>query len=182
MYIMNTLRFICQRNIHQVRHFHKCIIQQTEAVAAMSTPPLSESVATENELPVNSKIEQIANQIVCLNLIEVAQLSELLKKKLNLPDAMPMSNFVAAPVKGEEEVEEAAAVQTAFSVKLKSFNEKQKIALIKELKNILPNCNLVQAKKFVESAPNIIKSDLSKHDADELADLITKVGGIVEIV
>ena len=67
----------------------------------MSTPPLSESVATENELPVNSKIEQIANQIVCLNLIEVAQLSELLKKKLNLPDAMPMSNFVAAPVKGE---------------------------------------------------------------------------------
>lgn len=60
-----------------------------------------ESLATQNELPVNSKIEQIANQIVSLNLIEVAQLSELLKKRLNLPDAMPMSSFVAAPVKAE---------------------------------------------------------------------------------
>lgn len=67
----------------------------------MSTPSLLESVVTQNELPVNSKIEQIANQIVSLNLIEVAQLSELLKKRLNLPDAMPMSNFVAAPVKTE---------------------------------------------------------------------------------
>ncbi|XP_006613211.1 39S ribosomal protein L12, mitochondrial [Apis dorsata] len=182
MYIMNTLRFIFLRNIHQVRHFHKCIIQQTEAVAAMSTPSLLESVVTQNELPVNSKIEQIANQIVSLNLIEVAQLSELLKKRLNLPDAMPMSNFVAAPVKTEEEVEEAAVVQTAFTVKLKSFDEKQKIALIKELKSILPNCNLVQAKKFVESTPNIIKSDLSKQDADQLADAVSKVGGIVEII
>ncbi|XP_012347385.1 39S ribosomal protein L12, mitochondrial isoform X1 [Apis florea] len=147
MYIMNTLRFICQRNIHQIRHFHKCTIQQTEAIATISTPSL-ESVATQNELPVNSKIEQIANQIVSLNLIEVAQLSELLKKRLNLPDAMPMSSFVAAPIKAEEEVEEAAVVQTAFTVKLTGFDEKQKIALIKELKTILPNCNLVQAKKL----------------------------------
>ncbi|PBC26462.1 39S ribosomal protein L12 [Apis cerana cerana] len=177
---MSMLRFICQRNIHQVRHFHKCIIQQTEAVAAMNTS-LLESVATQKELPVNSKIEQIANQIISLNLIEVAQLSELLKKKLNLPDAMPMNSFVAGPVK-EEEVEEAAVVQTSFTVKLKSFDEKQKIALIKEVKNILPNCNLVQAKKFVENTPSIIKSDLSKQDADQLADVITKVGGIVEIV
>lgn len=60
---------------------------------------LLESVATQKELPVNSKIEQIANQIISLNLIEVAQLSELLKKKLNLPDAMPMNSFVAGPVK-----------------------------------------------------------------------------------
>ena len=39
----------------------------------------------------------IANQIVNLNLIEVAQLSDLLKKKLNLPDAtiMPMGGFIA---------------------------------------------------------------------------------------
>lgn len=62
---------------------------------------LLESVTTQKELPVNSKIEQIANQIISLNLIEVAQLSELLKKKLNLPDAMPMNSFVAGPVKAE---------------------------------------------------------------------------------
>ena len=45
----------------------------------------------------------IANHIVSLNLIEVAQLSDLLKKRLNLPDApvMPMGGFVSAASKVE---------------------------------------------------------------------------------
>lgn len=57
---------------------------------------MSESVSTESHPAVSSKIEMIASQIVNLNLIEVAQLSDLLKKKLNLPDApvMPMGGFV----------------------------------------------------------------------------------------
>lgn len=63
---------------------------------------MSESVSTQQE-PVNAKIEMIANHIVSLNLIEVAQLSDLLKKRLNLPDApvMPMGGFVGAAPKVE---------------------------------------------------------------------------------
>lgn len=63
---------------------------------------MPESVSTQQE-PVNAKIEMIANHIVSLNLIEVAQLSDLLKKRLNLPDApvMPMGGFVSAASKVE---------------------------------------------------------------------------------
>ncbi|KAK9298310.1 hypothetical protein QLX08_008316 [Tetragonisca angustula] len=186
MNIMNTLRSTYQRSIHQIRQFHKCIIQQTEVTAAAtaSTVSVSESVSTENHPAVSSKIEMIANQIVNLNLIEVAQLSDLLKKKLNLPDAtiMPMGGFIANAPSAETEEEESQVVQTAFTVKLIGFDEKQKIALIKELKGILPDCNLVQAKKFVESAPGVIKADIAKDEAEKLKETITKVGGTVEIV
>ncbi|XP_017887878.1 39S ribosomal protein L12, mitochondrial [Ceratina calcarata] len=184
---MNTLRLACQRNLYQLRQFHKCIVQQQEAAATAATatikPSVSETVSTKEEAVASSKIEQIADQIVSLNLIEVAQLSDLLKKRLNLPDApvMPMGGFAAAPPKEEEE-EVQTVVQTAFTVKLTGFDEKKKVALIKELKTILPNCNLVQAKKFVESAPAVIKSELTKEEADQLVDVIKNVGGEVEVV
>ncbi|XP_076249012.1 mitochondrial ribosomal protein L12 [Calliopsis andreniformis] len=181
--MMNTLRFVSRRNIHQIRQFHKCAIQQTEAVTAVSEPSVSPSASQSKEPEVSSRIDQIANQIISLNLIEVAQLSDLLKKRLNLPDApvMPMGGFVPAAQAEEEDVE-PQVIQTSFTVKLTGFDDKQKVALIKELKGILPDCNLVQAKKFVESAPAIVKSDIPKDEAEKLKDSITKVGGVIEIV
>lgn len=70
----------------------------------------------------------------------------------------------------------------SFSVKLTKFDESKKIALIKEMRNIIPGLNLVQAKKFVETAPVEIKGDLGKTEAEELKATIEKVGGTVEIV
>lgn len=57
----------------------------------------------------------------------------------------------AAPTKKEEADEsEQAPVKTSYAVKLMKFDAAKKVALIKEIKNILPDMNLVQAKKFVE--------------------------------
>jgi hypothetical protein len=49
------------------------------------------------------KIENLVNEITKLNLIEVGELSDLLKKRLNLPDAplMPMGGFSPVPVAAE---------------------------------------------------------------------------------
>lgn len=57
----------------------------------------------------------------------------------------------AAPIKKEEadDIEQAPA-KTSYAVKLMKFDAAKKVALIKEIKNILPDMNLVQAKKFVE--------------------------------
>ena len=73
-----------------------------------------------------------------------------------------------APV--EEEVEEVApvAVQTSFTLKLNSFAADKKVALIKEIKANVEGMNLVQAKKFVESAPAVVKADLAKDEAEKL--------------
>ena len=151
------------------------------------------SVAQKLTIPVadgstplaSPKIQQLVNEIAQLNLLEVSELSGLLKKTLNLPDAplMPAGGFAAAPAAANEEDEEAAPkkVQTSFKVKLMKFDDKQKVALIKEVKNLLEGMNLVQAKKFVESAPTIVKEDVSKDDAEKLKVAFEKVGAVIEI-
>lgn len=53
------------------------------------------------------------------------------------------------------------------------------MALIKEIKTLIPGTNLVQAKKFVESLPQIVKSDVSKEESEQLKEALTKVGGEV---
>ncbi|EFN61816.1 39S ribosomal protein L12, mitochondrial [Camponotus floridanus] len=184
--MINTFRLISRQNPHQFRQFHKCIIRQTEATSAATatTPPQPQPPPSGVDKPVDPKIDKIANDISALNLIEVAQLSDLLKKRLNLPDApvMPMGGFVAAPQVEEEEEQVQKRVQTSFTVKLTGYDEKQKIPLIKEIKNLLPDTNLVQAKKFVESVPTIVKADLAKDEAEKLKESLLKVGGTVEIV
>lgn len=44
----------------------------------------------------------------------------------------------------EEEEVEQKQVQTEFTVKLMAFDEKQKVPLIKEVKNLMSDMNLVQ--------------------------------------
>ena len=62
-----------------------------------STRPVFNSIApnAEDLCKTSPKIVQIADSIAQLNLIEVAELTDLLKKKLNLPDA-PVMAFGAA--------------------------------------------------------------------------------------
>lgn len=72
-------------------------LRQVEAATAAEpklTIPLPENV----EKPVSAKIDKLATEITALNLIEVSELSDLLKKRLNLPDApvMPMGGFAMA--------------------------------------------------------------------------------------
>lgn len=52
--------------------------------------------------PVSPKIEQLVTSISQLNLLEVAELSEVLKKRLNLPDAPVMPMGFAAPAAAAE--------------------------------------------------------------------------------
>lgn len=71
--------------------------------------------------PVSPKIEKIVSEITNLNLLEVSELSQVLKKRLNLPDApvMPMGGFaMAAPAAQDEEEAAPKAVKTSFTVSI----------------------------------------------------------------
>lgn len=61
------------------------------------------------------------------------------------------------------------------------FDDKQKVPLIKEIKSLLPGTNLVQAKKFVESAPQVVKADIPKEEAEKLKEALSKVGAEIVI-
>ncbi|XP_022344986.2 large ribosomal subunit protein bL12m-like [Crassostrea virginica] len=130
------------------------------------------------------KIEKIVDEISQLTLLEVCDLNELLKTRLKIKDGpvMAMAGPVAAAPKEEEEEEAAPKVEkNAFTVKLVKFDDAKKITIIKELKNIIPDINLVQAKKFVEAVPQIVKADIMKEEAEKLKAALEAVGGVVEL-
>lgn len=168
--------------------FHRLYfsVQSCQSVEAQTTPVENLTIPPPSgvDKPVSPKIDKLASEISQLNLIEVSELSSVLKKRLNLPDApaFPMGGFVAGPARSEEDEDAAPKkVKTVFTVKLMKFDEKQKVALIKEIKNLMEGMNLVQAKKFVESAPAVVKADVPKEEADKLKEVIEKVGGTIEV-
>ena len=133
------------------------------------------------------KITALVDQIAALNLLEVSDLNALLKERLNISDAPVMmagmggAPAAAAAPEEEEEEEAPAAIQTAFTIKLKEFDTAKKVALIKELKAQVEGMNLVQAKKFVESAPAVVKADVSKDEAEALKKALEAAGAVCEI-
>ena len=56
-------------------------------------------------------------------------------------------------------------------MKLNKFDPAKKVAIIKEIKSLVEGMNLVQAKKFVESAPAVVKADIAKDEAEKLSGL-----------
>ncbi|XP_022218549.1 50S ribosomal protein L7/L12 [Drosophila obscura] len=167
------------------RHIQLQRMYSAAAPAAVSgaeklVPPAPEGAAK----PPNPKLDSIVTNIAALNLLEVAELSSLLKQKLNLPETAFAPQFAAGPARAAADDEEEVApkkVQTSFTVKLVKFDDKQKVALIKEVKNLLEGMNLVQAKKFVESAPTVVKQDIPKEEAEKLKEALSKAGAIIEI-
>ncbi|KAK3596378.1 hypothetical protein CHS0354_036928 [Potamilus streckersoni] len=152
-----------------------------------STQPAIASPIAEGEAKnFSPKIHKIVDDISKLTLFEVADLNELLKKTLKIQDAPVMMGAAmqAAPVKKEAEEEAEVAPKkekTTFTVRLTAFDDSKKVTLIKELKNLMSGMNLVQAKKFVESAPQIVKQEIPKEEADKLKAALEAVGGKVEI-
>jgi len=114
----------------------------------------------------------------------VADLNELLKKSLKISDApmMPMMGSMAGGAsKVEEEPAEPKVEKTLFAVRITKFDDAKKVALIKEVKNVVAGMNLVQAKKFVESLPQTVRSDVSKDEAEKLKAALVAVGATVEV-
>ena len=121
-------------------------------------------------------LEKIAEDLSKLTVLEAADLAKMLEEKWGVSAAAPMA-MVAMPGASAEEAE--AEEQTEFAVILVSFGEK-KINVIKEVRAIT-GLGLKEAKDLVESAPNEIKTDLPKVEADKIKEQLEGAGATVEI-
>ncbi|SCU80680.1 LAME_0B04170g1_1 [Lachancea meyersii CBS 8951] len=153
-------------------------------VARASCVRLNSTVSTS--APVDPKIAKIVEDISRLTLLETSSLISELKTQLNIPDiAMPVAGAVpaggAAPAAVEEaKEEEVKEEKTIFSIKLESFDAKSKPKVIKEVKNLL-GLSLVEAKKFVEAAPKVLKENVAKEDADKIKAALEGLGAKVAL-
>jgi large subunit ribosomal protein L7/L12 len=80
----------------------------------------------------------------------------------------------AAPVE-EEEAAPAAAEKTLFNLKLEKFDAAAKPKVIKEIKAML-GLSLVDSKKFVESAPKMMKEGVPKEEAEKIVETLKALG------
>ncbi|KAI1607880.1 50S ribosomal protein L7/L12 [Exophiala viscosa] len=141
--------------------------------------------STDAAASTNPKITGIVDQISQLTLLETADLVASLKSRLNIPD-MAFAAPAAAPGAGgaapaaveEEEAAPAAAEKTMFAVKLQSFEATSKPKVIKEVKSML-GLSLVDSKKFVESAPKVLKEGVPKEDAEKIVETMKALGAVV---
>lgn len=107
-----------------------------------------------------------------------------LKSRLKIPEmsfAAPSSGpsaSTAPPPAEEEEAAPAPAAKTLFNLKLQSFEAASKAKIIKEVKSML-GLSLVDSKKFVESAPKVLKEGLPKEDAEKMVKVFEGLGGKV---
>lgn len=119
-------------------------------------------------------LEQIAETLSTLTVLELADLSKKLEEKWGVSAA---SFAVAAPSAGG-----AAAVaeeKDKFEVVLTASGD-NKINVIKEVRAIT-GLGLKEAKDLVEGAPKTLKSDVAKAEAEEMKKKLEAAGAKVEL-
>ena len=120
-------------------------------------------------------IEQIAEELDQLPLLQAAQLSKLLQEKWGVSAAAPVAAAAAAGAPAAAAVEE----QTEFDVILSAAGEK-KIQVIKVVRE-LTGLGLKEAKDLVDAAPKAVKEGVTKDEAEKIKAALEEQGAKVEI-
>ena len=124
-----------------------------------------------------SKLEKLVEELSTLTVLEAADLSKLLEEKWGVSAAAPVAVAAAA---GPAAAVEEAEVQTEFTVILTAGGDK-KINVIKEVRSVRPDLGLKEAKDLVEGAPQNVKENVSKQEAEEVKKKLEEAGASVTI-
>lgn len=120
-------------------------------------------------------VKSLAEQLVGLTVKEVQELADVLKADYGIEPAA-----AAVVVSGGGEGGGAAAAeQTAFDVILKNAGA-GKLGVVKVVKE-LTGLGLKEAKDLVDGAPKPVKEQVSKAEAEDIANKLKEAGAEVEI-
>lgn len=122
----------------------------------------------------SSPSEQVMELIESMTVIELSELSKSMQEKFGVSAAAPVA--VAAGVPGAAAAEEE---KTEFTPHLTAAGEK-KIQVIKVVREIT-GLGLKEAKDLVDKAPNPVKENVSKEEAEKIQTKLQEVGATVEI-
>ncbi|MBI4568672.1 MAG: 50S ribosomal protein L7/L12 [Planctomycetes bacterium] len=131
--------------------------------------------ATTKEWSAGTKT--MAAQIAGLTLAQAQELVNCLEAEYGIKPAAGGGVMVAAPAAGAPAAAAPVEEKVSFNVLLKAAGEK-KINVIKEVRAIT-GLGLKEAKDLVESAPKMVKENLSKAEAEEVKKKLTEAGAEV---
>ena len=126
-----------------------------------------------------AKLEKLVEDLSSLTVLEASELSKLLEEKWGVSAAAPVAQMMpdnpGAPVPGGD-----VDVQTEFTVVLTGGGDK-KINVIKEVRAVRSDLGLKEAKDLVEGAPQNVKENVSKQEAEEIKKKLEDAGASVQI-
>ena len=125
-----------------------------------------------------ANIEKLAEELVGLTVLEVNELSNVLKDKYGIEPAAA-AVAVAAPATAGGEVAAAESAKSEYDVVLKDAGA-QKVAVIKAVKDIT-NLGLGEAKALVDGAPKTILEKAKTEEAEEAKKKLEEAGATVEL-
>jgi large subunit ribosomal protein L7/L12 len=125
-----------------------------------------------------ANLEKLVEDLSALTVLEAADLSKLLEEKWGVSAAAPVA--VAAAGGGAAAPAAEVEEQTEFTVVLTGGGDK-KINVIKEVRGVRPDLGLKEAKDLVEGAPQNVKENISKQEAEEIKKKLEEAGASVQI-
>ena len=121
-------------------------------------------------------LQQIAENLSSLSIMEASELVKMLETKWGVSAAAPVAVAAAGGAAGGAA---KAEEKTEFTVVLATAGDK-KINVIKEVRAIT-NLGLKEAKDLVDGAPKTLKEGVSKAEAEDIKKKLTEAGATVEI-
>jgi len=126
-----------------------------------------------------SKLEKLVEDLSALSVLEAAELSKLLEEKWGVSAAAPVA-VAAAPAAAGAAAAAPVEEQTEFTVMLMAGGDK-KINVIKEVRSVRSDLGLKEAKDLVEGAPQPVKENVSKQEAEDIKKKLEEAGATVQI-
>ncbi len=123
----------------------------------------------------SEKITALVEEIKTMSVLEVAELVKALEEEFGVSAAAPVAVVAASGA----DAGAAAAEKTEFDVELASAGE-SKINVIKAVREIT-GLGLKEAKELVDGAPKMVKTGVSKDEAESIKAKLEEVGAKVEL-
>lgn len=122
--------------------------------------------------------DQVLDAVGEWSLLQVNEFVKKFEEKFDVSAAAAPVALTAGVPGGEAAA--PAVEQTEFTLVLKSAGA-QKIKVIKEVRTLMPDLGLKEAKELVDASPKELLKDVSKEEAEKAKKALEAVGAEVEV-
>ena len=126
-----------------------------------------------------SELEKLAEELVNLNVVQLNELSRILKEKygINIGEGLVVGGASASAQTEEKKAE----TKTQFDLVLVGISPTaSKLKIIQAIKKIL-DVDLKKAKELTDNLPSTLKQAISKEDAEPIINELSELGCSLEL-
>ena len=146
------------------------------------------------------RLNRLADELTSLSIVEYHALARLICRRIGISESLvdnPGSfmpgppGTAAAPSKAgpetaaegasDDEADATPATPSKLTVRITAFDKNKKLPLIKEVRNLVEGLSLIAAKKLIDSAPSVLKEDVTPEEGERIKAVLEPLGAEIEL-